>query len=188
MKGVLLLLLLLVCVVLGAERCLHSKKVLVEEQGVRVVEQINKGELLVACSVLDVLSTEFALRTGLWFACTHDPSSCLPLLMVALSTEVKNIVSIPPELQEKAVAASVWKDHPDLGFIPRVSVPKFVRLYVASIAQSFTYSTNRRVMFGSGWNNIRQKDLLEARFDNSTDTFSLFATSGLAPADDDTYI
>lgn len=99
------------------------------------------GTVVASCAVKDVLSTAFALRTPLANVCSFSHCSgptCLALLLLDSPTHaILNTSSVSEENAAADVKAILsCKDHPDLGFLPRVSVERFAAMvsFVASAA------------------------------------------------------
>ncbi len=132
-------------------------------------------DLLARCDLKEIPSSEFALRTGLSHVCSEFVSSnttCLALLL-ADETLIKSLgvriegfpVSGRRELPSVVDARS--KDHVDLGFLPRVTLEEFVRLY--SWADSaHNVEGGGKALFGEPirrWNNVA------VSFDRGKDQF-----------------
>lgn len=117
---------------------------------------VSLDETRVECPLSLGLSTIFARRTALWHVCgLGSARSCLALLLIdqhALlpSGWMKDTVDAAEETTE---TETEWrlKDHPDLGFLPRIARREFVRLrhVVASKALAVHGHPNELVLLPS---------------------------------------
>jgi hypothetical protein len=92
-------------------------------------------DVIARCPLAACLSTAYAMRTSLSHVCSAAPSlACLTLLLMDNATvdllgfkldDAPNATAVENEARE----ASVWSNHVDLGWLPRVTKQQFVRLY-----------------------------------------------------------
>jgi hypothetical protein len=109
------------------------------------------------------------MRTSLSHVCSTAPSlACLTLLLMDSATvdrlgfkpdDGTNATAVEAEAREM----SVWSNHVDLGWLPRVTKQQFVRLY--------TWAATRALPFDGGLVILPVRNRCRVEFDRETDVF-----------------